>query len=95
MNNHDYPTIAHALEVCFSVQVGLSEEESIAAYRTLLENSGYASNLRQEIKAALGDPGFSWTYALTNPQYDAGFPADESSAREYVMELLWNGYFDD
>ncbi|MFM2419062.1 MAG: hypothetical protein RL385_3785 [Pseudomonadota bacterium] len=93
MTNQNYPTIAHVLDVCFSVQAECSQDEGLDAYKTLLESKEYSDRLEGELRQAFGDPEFSWAYALANPDYEVTFSETEQQARDFARELLWRGRF--
>jgi hypothetical protein len=94
MRNEEYPTVAHALNVCFSVQAENSRAEAISMYRTLLQNGVYSDRLCDELLRAFVYPDYSWKFALYNREYEIDDMETEEEARAHARELLWDGYFD-
>jgi hypothetical protein len=88
MNN--YPSIRNLLISVFSVDVGLEENEEIAALERVLSDESQRTEIEYELRQLFQDKNISWMELLENDEYVV-YPADdEDDAKEYVIAALWN-----
>ena len=89
----NYPTLRNLLISVFSVDVGLEENEEIAALERMLSDPAQRTEIEGELRQLFQDTSTSWSELLENDEYVV-YPADdEEDAKEYVVESLWNRVF--
>ena len=89
----NYPSLRNLLISIFSVDVGLEENEEIAALERVLNDLAQRADIEKELRQLFQDASISWTELLENDEYVV-YPADdEEDARNYVVETLWDRIF--
>ena len=88
-----YPSLKNLLISIFSVDVGLEENDEIAALERVLSDPPQRAEIEEELRQLFQDFSISWSKLLDNDEYVV-YPADdEEDAKEYVVESLWNRVF--
>lgn len=89
----NYPSLRNLFISIFSVDVGLEENDEIAALNRVLNDVNQREEIESELRLLFQDDTISWSELLENDDYVV-YPADdEDDAKEYVVESLWNRVF--
>ena len=89
----NYPSLRNLFISIFSVDVGLEENDEIAALNRVLNDVNQREEIESELRLLFQDDTISWSELLENDDYVV-YPADdEDDAKEYVAESLWNRVF--
>ena len=86
-----YKLIKSVLGGIFSAQVGLDDDEAIAALQKDLQHSPFREGIEKELKKAFSDDSLSWAKLMD--ECEVTFFDSEEEAKEVAKELLWDVVF--
>ena len=89
----NYSSIRNLLESIFSVDVGLDENDALAALGRVLSDKCQREKIERELCELFKDGSVLWMELLDNESYVV-YPADdEGDAKAYIVEVLWSRVF--
>ena len=86
-----YKLIQSVLGGIYGAQVGLNDEEAIAAFQKDLQHEIFRKGIETELKQAFSDESLSWVKLMDD--CEVSFFESEEEAKSAVKELLWDVVF--
>ena len=75
----------------YGAQVGLDDDEAIAAFQKDLQHSPFREGIEAELKKAFSDESLSWVKLMDD--CEVSFFDSEEEAKRAAKELLWDVVF--
>lgn len=86
-----YKLIQSVLGGIYGAQVGLNDEEAIAAFQKDLQHKPFREGIEAELKKAFSDESLSWVKLMDD--CEVSFFENEEEAKSVAKELLWDVVF--
>lgn len=86
-----YKLIQSVLGGIYGAQVGLDDEEAIAAFQKDLQYQSFREGIEDEVKKAFSDESLSWVKLMDD--CEVSFFETEEEAKSVAKELLWDVVF--
>ncbi|MBN1008293.1 hypothetical protein [Amphritea pacifica] len=86
-----YKLIKSVLGGIYGAQVGLDDEEAIAALQKDLQHEPFREGIETELKKAFSDKSISWVQLMDD--CEVSFFETEEEAKSVAKELLWDVVF--
>ena len=86
-----YKLIKSVLGGIYGAQVGLDDEEAIAALQKDLQHKPFREGIETELKKAFSDESLSWVQLMDD--CEVSFFETEEEAKSVAKELLWGVVF--
>jgi len=88
---YPYKLIQSVLGGIYGAQVGLDDDEAIAAFQKDLLQPKFRGGIEKELKEAFSDSSLSWVKLMD--ECEVSYFDTEEEAKEVAKELLWNIVF--
>lgn len=89
---HPFPTLERAL-AWYSTDTGFSFAHSDEIVQRMLQEPGVLNAMRVELDRALKSEDAPWPELLTNDRYEVEDLLPPESAKEVVLDLLWDALY--
>ncbi len=86
-----YKLIQSVLGGIYGAQIGLDDNEAIAAFQKDLQHPPFRKGIETELKKAFVDDSLSWVKLMDD--CEVSFFDTEEEARSLAKELLWDVVF--
>jgi hypothetical protein len=86
-----YKLIQSVLGGIYGAQIGLDDEEAIAAFKKDLQHTPFREGIEAELKKAFSDDSLSWVKLMDD--CEVSFFETEEEAKSFAKELLWDVVF--
>lgn len=86
-----YKLIESVLGGIYGAQIGLDDEQAIAALRKDLQHEPFREGIEAELKKAFSDESLSWAKLMDD--CEVSFFETEEEAKSVAKELLWDVVF--
>ncbi|WP_442497245.1 hypothetical protein [Methylobacter sp. sgz302048] len=86
-----YKLIQSVLGGIYGAQVGLDDDEAIAAFKMDLQQPEFRKGIEKELKQAFSDPSISWVKLMD--ECEVAYFDTEEDAKSFAKELLWDVVF--
>jgi hypothetical protein len=86
-----YKLIQSVLGGIYGAQVGLDDDEALAAFQKDLQHLPFREGIEAELKKAFSDESLSWVKLMDD--CEVSFFDSEEEAKEVAKELLWDVVF--
>lgn len=86
-----YKLIQSVLGGIYGAQIGLNDDEAIAAFKMDLQQQEFRKGIEKELKQAFSDPSISWVKLMD--ECEVAYFDTEEEAKSVAKELLWDVVF--
>lgn len=86
-----YKLIQSVLGGIYGAQIGLDDDEALAAFQKDLLQEKFREGIERELKEAFSDSSLSWVKLMD--ECEVSYFETEEEAKEVAKELLWDVVF--